>query len=117
MRKGKWGCVLALAWLVGGCCSNPGVFQKVRSSLETVQNYYGQLFNEGWDQNDKVKRAVVAADTTLMVAGEMQKLWCPDTQKTEQLELQAQEAKKLAQEAGVAKDEGSQETVPGNTEK
>ncbi len=117
MRKGKWGWVLALAWLVAGCCSNPGVFQKVKSSLETVQNYYGQLFNEGWDQNDKVRRAVVAADTTLMVAGEMQRLWCPDSQKTEQLELQAQEAKKLAQEAGVAKDGGSLETGSGNAGK
>ena len=53
-------------------------------------------------QNDSLQRAVVAADTTLLLAGELQQQWCPDPGKAQQLELQTSEAQKLAQEAGRA---------------
>ncbi len=87
--------------LMAGCCQQPGLFQKMQQSLETVQSYYGPLLEEQWQKDEKMRRAVVAADTTLMLAGELQRQWCPDPGKTEQLELQVQEARNLAQEAGV----------------
>jgi hypothetical protein len=96
---GVWALILTLA---AGCCQQPGLFQKVKQSLDTVQSYYTPLLQEDWQQNDQLRRAVVAADTALMVAGELQRQWCPDPGQTEQLQLQAQEARTLAQEAGVA---------------
>lgn len=91
---------MALAGWTGGCCSNPGVFQKVDHSLRTVQAYYEPLLSEDL-MNDKVRRAVVAADTTLLLAGELQAQWCPPVTALKQVELQTAEAQKLAQEAGV----------------
>ena len=87
--------------LMAGCCQQPGLFQKVQQSLDTVQSYYTPLLQEEWQQNDQLRRAVVAADTALMVAGELQRQWCPDPGQTEQLQLQTQEARTLAQDAGV----------------
>jgi len=100
MRKSLAALGLALI-LMGGCCQNPGVFQKVQRSLDTVQSYYTPLLNEEWQQDERLRQAVVAADTTLLLAGELQSQWCPDPGKAEQLELQTQEAKAKAQEAGV----------------
>jgi hypothetical protein len=87
--------------LIAGCCQQPGLFQKVQRSLDTVQSYYGPLLQEEWQSNDQLRRAVVAADTALLVAGELQRQWCPDPGQAEQLQLQAQEAKALAKEAGL----------------
>ncbi len=100
MGKSLGAVCLALT-LTAGCCDHPGLFQKVQQSLDTVQSYYTPLLQEEWQQNDQLRRAVVAADTALMVAGELQQQWCPAPNKTEQLQLQTQEAKNLAQEAGV----------------
>lgn len=113
MKKGKWVWLLALVWLMGGCCSHPGVFKKVQSSLETVQDFYGPLLQGKGTQNEKMRQALVAADSALLLAGELQDRWCPNSQKAEQLELQTQEAQRLAQEAGVAKAGASQETSQG----
>jgi len=44
---------------------------------------------------------VVVADTTLLLAGELQSQWCPDPAQTEQLALQTREAQSLAEAAGV----------------
>lgn len=94
--------VLGLALvLAAGCCQNPGLFQKVQRSLETVQSYYSPLLEEQWQQDEKMRRAVVAADTTLLLAGELQSQWCPEPGKAEQLELQTREAQALAKDAGV----------------
>lgn len=102
MRKIKWFCLPALLlWLAAGCCSNPEIFQKIHHSLETVQNFYGPLLQGDLSQDERLQRAVVAADTTLLLAGELQRQWCPDQGQAKQLELQAGEARKLAQEAGV----------------
>jgi len=87
--------------LMSGCCQHPGLFQKVQQSLDIVQSYYSPLLEEQWQNNDSLRRAVVAADTALMVAGELQRQWCPDPGQTEQLQLQTQEARTMAQEAGV----------------
>jgi hypothetical protein len=87
--------------LTAGCCQNPGLFQKVQRSLETVQSYYTPLLQEEWEKNEKLRRAVVAADTTLLLAGELQRQWCPDAAQAEQLALQAREAQALARDAGV----------------
>lgn len=98
--RGRWLAIMALAGLAGGCCSNPGVFQKLEHSLRTVQGYYEPLLGEDL-MNDKVRRAVVAADTTLLLAGELQAQWCPPATAVEQVELQTAEATKMAAEAGV----------------
>jgi hypothetical protein len=102
MGKGRWGWLALLAGLTAGCCSQPGIFQKVSKSMETVQSYYTSMVGEDLSSNNKLRLAVVAADTTLLLAGELQSQWCPDTQKVDQLALQTKEAQKLAQEAGVA---------------
>lgn len=100
MRKSLVALGLSLT-MTAGCCQHPGVFQKVQRSLDTVQSYYTPLITGEWDQDGRVKQAIVAADTTLLLAGELQRQWCPDPQKTEQLELQTQEAKARAEDAGV----------------
>jgi hypothetical protein len=102
MSKNKLLLVPALLlWLAAGCCSNPEIFQKVHHSLETVQGFYDPLIQEIYRQDDRVRLAVVAADTTLLLAGELQQQWCPDPGKAQQLELQTSAAQRLAQEAGV----------------
>ena len=103
MRKRRWGW-LPLLWLglTSGCCDHPGLFQTVDGSLKTVQGFYDTLLQqEGWQQNDRLRQVVVVADTTLMLAGELQQQWCPDPGQAQQVELQAGEAQKLAQEACV----------------
>lgn len=102
MRKQRWFCwAVLLLWLVSGCCAHPEIFQKVHNSLETVQSFYGPLTQQDLGQDERLQRAVVAADTTLLLAGELQRQWCPEQGKAQQLELQVGEAQKLAQEAGV----------------
>ena len=101
MRQKRWFCLAALLWLVAGCCDHPEIFQKVQGSLETVQNFYGPLIQQDLGKDERAQRAVVAADTTLLLAGELQRQWCPDQGKAQQLQLQVGEAQKLAQEAGV----------------
>ncbi len=101
MRKLRLLWVAALVWFSAGCCANPGLFQKINRSMDLVQSYYDPLIKDGWNRPDQWQKAVVAADTTLLLAGELQQQWCPDPTKTQQLELQAQEAKKLAQQIGV----------------
>ena len=116
MGKGRWGPLVALICLTAGCCTNPGVFAKVEGSMKTVQEYYAPLLEAGgWDRQEKVSRALVAADTTLLLAGELQRQWCPDPSKARQLELQVQEAQKLAQEAGVAATESLGGMAPGKS--
>jgi hypothetical protein len=97
-RLGTLGLALVLA---AGCCQNPGLFQKVQRSLETVQSYYSPLLEKEWQNDERLRRAVVAADTTLLLAGELQRQWCPEAAQAEQLELQAREAQALARTAGV----------------
>ena len=102
MKKTIWCWFLPLLWLAAGCCAHPELFQKVEGSLETVQGFYDTLLQqEGWQQNDRLRQVVVVADTTLMLAGELQRQWCPDPGQAQQVELQAGAAQKLAQEAGV----------------
>lgn len=116
MSKGRLGPIVALMWLTAGCCTHPGVFAKVEGSLQAVQGYYTLLLEAvGVDPPEKVQRALVAADTTLLLAAELQRQWCPDPLKARQLELQTQEAKKLAQEAGVAATESLGGMVPGKS--
>jgi hypothetical protein len=98
--RSRWLAVLAGTALLSGCCSHPGVFQKLERSLKTVQSYYDPLLKEDL-MNDKMRRAVVAADTTLLLAGELQTQWCPPPEAVKQVELQVEEAQKLAQEAGL----------------
>jgi hypothetical protein len=101
MRIFRWLVLVALICL-SGCCAHPGVFDQVHRSMAIVQGFYEPLLQEHWQENETLRRAVVAADTTLLLAGELQKQWCPDPGQAGQLELQAQEAGKLAREVGVA---------------
>jgi len=101
MRESRWLWVAVLVWLSGGCCAHPGVFEKVHKSMVTVQGFYDPLIQQNLVKNGVVQQAMVAADTTLLLAAELQKQWCPNPDNARQLELQAREARKLAQEAGV----------------
>ena len=102
MRRCGWFWLVALMGLTLGCCQNPGVFAKAKRSLETVQSFYGPMLQqEGWHQDEKVRQAVVAADTALLLAGELQRQWCPEPGQAAQLELQVSQAQKLAEDAGV----------------
>jgi len=108
--RGSWGGLamgLVLAGLAGGCCNNPGVFGKVDQSLRLAQAYYDPLLKQDLKEG-RVHQAVVAADTTLLLAGQLQQMWCPSTQAVEQLQIQAQQFQNLVQEAGVKPD-----TSPG----
>jgi hypothetical protein len=111
MRKDTWFWVAALAWLSGSCCAHPGLFQKAQESVMAVQGFYDPLINQDFDRNVIAKQALVAADTTLLLASELQKQWCPNPNKAEQLDLQAQEAKQLAREAWICEAGVSQETI------
>ena len=94
--------VLAVALASVGCCGNPGIFGKVNASLKTTQGYYDPLLIKlSVAPIPEVKAAVVAADTALLLAGELQKQWCPSEQAVDQLALQTAEAKKIAEAAGV----------------
>ncbi len=99
-HKVRWLPLLMAVWLVVGCCSNPGVFGKVSDSLRLVQSYYDPLL-KGDLGDERVRQAVVAADTTLLVAGELQKQWCPDEKAVEQLLLQVKETEELRRQAGI----------------
>ena len=111
MRKGRWLWVAALVWFSGGCCAQPGLFEKVHESMVTVQRFYDPLIQEDLGRNGTARQAVVAADTTLLLAGELQQQWCPNPENAQQLELQAQEARKLAQDAGVVEAGASRDQV------
>ena len=113
-RKGVLVAGVALIWLTGGCCGQPGLFDRLGGSLKTVQSFYEPLLQENLG-DERVRRAVVAADTTLMLAGELQKQWCPDPRRAEQLELQTKEAGKLAQEAGVVQAGANQSSGSGDS--
>ena len=101
MRKGRWLWVAALVWLTGGCCAHPGLFQKLHDSMVMVQGFYEPLIAKDLNRNEIARQAVVAADTSLLLAAELQQQWCPNPDQAKQVELQAQEAKKLAREVGV----------------
>jgi hypothetical protein len=102
MRTIRWLGVAVLIWLGSGCCAYPGLLEKVHASMTMVQRFYDPLVQQRPGQNGMVPQALVAADTTLLLAAALQQQWCLSPDKTEQLELQAQEARKLAQAAGVA---------------
>jgi len=106
MRQ-RWTWLLAAAVLLNGCCSQPGVFQKVERSLKAVQTFYEPLLGQDL-LNENVRRAVVAADTTLLLAAELQRQWCPDPGAVEQLELQVRQAQDLARQTGAIKAENLQ---------
>ncbi len=102
MRRCGWIWLAALMGLALGCCQNPGGVAKAQRSLKTVQSFYGPMLQqEEWRQDDKVRQAVVAADTALLLAGELQRQWCPEPEQAAQLELQVSQAQKLAEDAGV----------------
>lgn len=102
MRKRQWALPMALAGLLWGCVTDPTLFPKLQQSLQTVQAYYDPLLKQWGADDEKVQMAVVAADTTLKMLGDLQKQWRPDPKAVEQAQLQTAQAVKLAQQAGVA---------------
>ena len=111
MRKSRWLWVAVLVGLSGGCCAHPGLFEKMHETMVTVQCFYDPLIQQDLGGNGIVRQAVVAADTTLLLAAELQQQWCPNPDHAKQLDLQAQEARKLAQEAGVVEAGASQDQI------
>ncbi|MBM4293376.1 MAG: hypothetical protein FJ126_00510 [Deltaproteobacteria bacterium] len=102
MKHPRWPWLLALVWLAASCCPHPGVFDQVRRSLTTVQSFYGDLLKET-EWSDQIRLAVVAADTTLALAGELERQWCPAPGLADQLELQTRQAQKMAEGAASIK--------------
>ena len=111
MRKSRWLWVMVLVGLSGGCCAHPGLFEKVHETMVMIQRFYDPLIQQDLGQKGIVQQAVVAADTTLLLAGELQQQWCPNPGNAQQLDLQAQEARKLAQAAGVVEAGASQDQI------
>jgi len=101
MKRKWWLWMPALVWLCSGCCSQPGVFEEVHDSMVMVQTFYDPLIRQDLAGKAAAQQAVVAADTTLLLAGELQRQWCPDRSAAQQVALQAREARKLAREVGV----------------
>ncbi|MBM4301635.1 MAG: hypothetical protein FJ121_08910 [Deltaproteobacteria bacterium] len=91
--------------LLTGCCDKPGNFGKVKGAVGLVNGFYdflvGQLGSPGSQVDDKVRLAVVAADTALALADVIEKQKCASAGQIEQLDLQAQAAQELAGQAGV----------------
>lgn len=102
--------ILGLALM--GCCSNPGVFDKINSNVKKVQTYYDPLVAKVQNATGSgkvapvaaiAKEALVASDTVLLLAGELQTMNCPPEGKVEQLDLQTEQAvDKAAQVVPVA---------------
>ncbi len=113
MRRPVGLLLLMAFWLGEGCCPHPGVFDQARQSMHTVQSFYGELLKES-EWSDQVRQAVVAADTALLLAGELERQWCPDPGHAAQLELQARQAQKLAEAAAPAKKGLTEAVMPGN---
>ena len=94
-----------LLLLLAGCCGKPGNFGKVQDAVGLVNGFYDPLVAElgspGSEVDNKVKLAVVAADTALGLAAAIEKANCPSAGQVEQLELQAKSAQELADQAGV----------------
>lgn len=90
----KLGLVFLAAAVLGGCCSNPGVFGKLEQSLLTVQGFYDPLVSELLDDptNMKVRLAVIAADSALLACGTLQEQWCPDLVDVKQVAIQTEVA-------------------------
>lgn len=91
--------------LLAGCCDKPGNFGKVKAAVGLVNGFYDPLVAElgspGSEVDNKVKLAVVAADTALGLADAIEKANCPSAGQVEQLELQSEAAQELADQAGV----------------
>lgn len=96
---------LVVMLLAAGCCDKPGNFGKVKAAVGLVNGFYDPLVAElgspGSQVDDKVKLAVVAADTALGLADAIEKAKCASAGQVEQLDLQAQAAQKLADQAGI----------------
>lgn len=74
--------------------------------MKTVQACYEPLVQSLTEEpvNEKVRTAIVAADTTLLLLAQLQEQWCPALSAVEQARLQADAVRKLAEEAGRAKE-------------
>jgi len=91
--------------LAAGCCDKPGNFAKVQGAVGLVNAFYdplvAQLGSPGSQVDANVRLAVVAADTVLGLADAIEKQKCASVMQIDQLELQAQAAQELADQAGV----------------
>jgi len=107
MRKfGKtagWAVGLAAALLLAGCCDNPAALKVAKGSIIAVQTFYDPLVGKYLDDktNETAGLALVSADTALALAGIIQEGYCASQAEAKQLQLQIQNAAKLAAEAGV----------------
>ena len=81
--------VLTAILLLGGCCSNPGVFGEIQKYKSLVQSTYytvdGVFALPG---SEYVAVGGLVADTTLALAGSLQAQVCPSQQVVNQLAVQ-----------------------------
>lgn len=71
-------CVLAVCFLLSGCCNNPGVFAKIDASQRSVQSAYYDAKGQSTLPSDQyVALGGAAADAALALGGMLQKQWCP----------------------------------------
>jgi hypothetical protein len=89
--------------ILAGCCQYPSALKTAQSATKTIQSVYDPLVSANLsDQtNNKVKLALVAADTALALSGTIQDAKCATPQQAAQLELQAQQVKEAATAARV----------------
>jgi hypothetical protein len=85
--------VLLLAAAVAGCCDHPQAFKRAQDSMLIIQGVYDPLVGAYLaDQtNGYLKAGLVAADTALALAGQIQAAKCATPQEADQLALQAQQ--------------------------
>lgn len=82
--------LLVFSLALVGCCSNPGVFDQVKKSEQTIQSaYYTASGNMNGIASDQyVALGGMAADLALGLAGQLQTQWCPNKAAADALAAQ-----------------------------
>lgn len=81
--------VIMAIFLLGGCCSNPGVFSEIQKYKSLVQSTYYTVDGVFALPGDEyVAMGGLAADTALALAGSLQTMSCPSQQAVNQLAAQ-----------------------------
>lgn len=88
--------LLALAFCLGGCCSNPDAMSQLNAAYNQTQStLYGLDGNLLPDvskaiNNTQVKEGVILGDTVLMLGGMAQKQYCANQDQAAQMQTAAE---------------------------